>query len=1067
MRGRLLLFCVLLSTGVNAQGLLVTGKVAAENGDPLPGATVAIKGTTTGAVTDQNGAFSVTVPGEDAVLVISFIGFNTLEIPVRGKSQVNVVLEETATALDEVVVMGFGQVQTKQEQTAAVSTIRAEDIVKAPVGNVTNAITGRMVGVMTRQPQSRPGASEAQIFIRGRSSENSQALIIVDGVERENFGDIDPNDIESISTLKDAASTAAFGLKGANGVIVITTKRGKAGKTQVSYNGSVGLSGFSQIPKPLGSYLSAVLQSEAEDNMASIGRLTHPKFFTPEDIETFRRGDGDPLLYPDVDWFDALMKDNWVRTQHNLSFTGGSRKATFYIALGYMFEDGMYKELKTPSGHSTTPYAKRTNFRSNLDFNLTKSTVLSLSLSGRIENEYTPRMINGQLNPEDAVLTGAEAIFRRIYVTPSWQMPFFPEYTDRSTPDMRALDDTYNQIANVGFGGATPPNPYLSLKRGGYSAQDRNTLETIISLNQKLDFITDGLYVNGTFGYDHIANTIRIQNGAGTVYKVVDRDTKEIGPAFPNPNQYQIEDAFNARNGNTQGKLKTNTQLKLGYGRKFGDHKISASTIATREYDALAGGAAPRTFQGLVMLSSYNFKDKYFVDANGAYQGSENYPASERYGFFPTVGVGYALSEERFMKGAKETIGLDYLKIRASYGIVGFGSPGRFVYLDGYGASNEYFYFGNPNNIPRGTFDPRMNVNAWPGTTVPVYEHTQVGNPMVTWEKSIKRNIGLEAYFLNNRVQVIVDVFDDTRTDILKTRVNTTPVAYGEAMPLYNFGENYNAGIEAELRLANRSGRFDYGVNFQYTHIENEQRIVDEPANIADNLKIAGSPIGQHRGYATDGFFQRQEEIDNHAVWPGFPFMPGDIKLVDINADGVINDLDFTNIGYSNLPVDQYSLELFVSVKGLRLSALFHAVDKVSNEFNPNDNTIQWFPHQLDRWTPENTDAKYPALRDPSSGKNIFYSRNNLGINEFNLQDASYIKLRNIELSYTIPAPITQRFGISGAAVGLTGQNLFTWTNFIGLDPENNDDRSVGYYANRGVTYPNIRTYQFNLRLNF
>src|SRR5690606_34332146 len=317
----------------------------------------------------------------------------------------------------------------------------------------------------------RPGASEAQIFIRGRASNSSAALIIVDGVEREGFGDIDPSDIESISTLKDAASTALFGLKGANGVIVVTTTRGDEGAAKVTYSAQLGLNTFGQRPKPLRSYQAAMLQSEAEDNMLRAGILDstkYKKYFTAEDIEMFRTGKGDPLLYPDVDWFDELTQDIWPRHQHNLSLRGGSKRVNYFVSVGYMYEDGMFKHFNTPLGYKTSPEAKRTNFRSNLDYKLTPTTTLSLNLGGRIENEYTIRAIKYTQTAAVANFrTGAEAAFKWMYLAPSWAMPFDRDAAQRNTPEQIAKDDTYNQIIGVGFGGdlAFQENPYINLKR--------------------------------------------------------------------------------------------------------------------------------------------------------------------------------------------------------------------------------------------------------------------------------------------------------------------------------------------------------------------------------------------------------------------------------------------------------------------------------------------------------------------------------------------------------------------------------------------------------------------------
>lgn len=1075
-------FCLFACTAYSQN--MVTGTVT-DGKETLPGVSVVLKGTNIGQVTDMNGKFSISVPGASSELVFSYVGFETLTRTVGSDRQIRVVLKQTLNNLQEVVVVGFGT-QTKAEQTAAVSTIKAEDIVKSPVGNLTNALTGRMAGVMTRQPNGRPGNSAAKIYIRGRNSANSEALIIVDGVERETFGDIDPNDVESISVLKDAASTALFGLKGANGVIVVTTKRGKEGKSQVSFNSSVGLSTFGQRPKPLRSYENVLLLNEGQENLLRIGESIPQKFFTAADIETFRRGDGDPLLYPDVDWFDALTRDSWARTQHNLSFRGGSKKATFYVSLGYLFEDGIFKQFNTPSGYKTSPYAKRTNFRSNLDYKLTKTTTLGLNLAGRVENEYTSRPIASFNDPVGTQLSGSEAMFQKISTMQSWAAPFFPEYTKRSTPEQIRLDDTRNQIGFVGFPGTSlNESPYISLKRGGYGMQERNVLESTFLINQNLDVVTKGLNFTGSFAYDQSTQSTRVQFGSGAVYGV-NRTTGELYDLFgKNATSIQIEDGFDNRGGESSGRLKTNLQLNLNYSRQFGDHKVAGAMVGTREFEPFSS-AAPKAFQGLVYRSSYNFKSKYFLELNGTYQGSENFPQGERYGFFPTAGLGYTVSEEKFMEGINEAIGLDYLKIRGSYGLVGFGNTGgRFLYLDSYGApagqgshltsANGGLgtgYFGNPGSFGSSNWDPRPGgAGTRPAGNVPVIVHTSAGNPFVTYEKALKRNIGVEANFFKNKIQITADLFDEDRKDILLSRTASTPSLYGENPPSTNYGRNYNRGVEFEVKLANRSGAFDYGMNFQFSHIKNKRLIVDEPAVLPENLIVTGNSIGQYRGFASyDGFYQSQAEADAGPVFAGFRWMAGDIRLKDINGDGAITVLDFTSIGNTDLPIDQYSVEPNVSFKGWSLSALFQAVDKVSNPANLGGGS-QFYEHQLDRWTPTNTGASQPAIRAGGGPNNIFFnnSPSGLGTTEFNLQDASYIKLRNVELSYQIPSQFISKLRIGGANLGLTGQNLYTWTKFIGLDPETNDarDLGVGNYTSRLVTYPNVRSFQLNLRVNF
>ncbi|MEJ7691514.1 TonB-dependent receptor [Daejeonella sp.] len=1084
-KGILLVLCFVV-TNLHAQNSVVTGIVTDNKGVTLPGVNVSVQGTTTVRVTGLNGKYSIPIIDQRSVLVFSYIGFTTLERQVNNNSQINVTLLEKFNDLNEVVVVGFGT-QTKAASVAAVSTITATDIVKAPVGNITNALTGRMAGVMTRQLQGRPGASASEIFIRGRASSNSAALIIVDGVERETFGDIDPNDIESISTLKDAASTALFGLKGANGVIVITTKRGAEGPTKVTFSSQVGLNTFGQRPKPLRSYEAAVLHNEAENNLLAAGLLdvnTYQKFFTAKDIETFRTGTGDPLLYPDVDWFDELTQDVWSRHQQNISLRGGNKKVGYFVSVGYMYEDGMFKHFDTPLGYKTSPEAKRTNFRSNLDYKLTPTTLLSLNIGGRIENEYTVRAIKYTQTAAVAnFLSGAEAAFKWMYIAPSWSMPFNRAATARSTPQQIAMDDTYNQIIGVGFGGALAyqENPYLNLKRAGFTTGEKNILESTFMINQKLDFITKGLDLTGTFSYDQSSEFYRNQSGAGAVY-TVNRVTGQIEPAFAAPATIRIEDPLTARAGVGDGFLKTNLQLQANYNRAFSGHKISGALVGTRQIRSLAGIAAPRAFQGIVFRTAYNFNDKYYAEFNGSYQGSENFDEGYRYGFFPTVGLGYTLSNENFMKGISESIGLDYLKIRGNIGLVGFADvSSRFLYLDEYSSGGPgplgNFFLGNPSRFAGGAFGP---TSAFPtGANAIVYQHSRIGNPFATFETGLKRNLGLDANFLNNRIQVIFDVFDEQRKNILLSKAGSTFAHYGEGVPTYNYGQNYNGGLEAELKLNNRSGSFGYGLNFQFSHIKNKRIILDEPLNQKGNLRKSGAAIGQFRGYAVaPGFFQNQTEVNSWAKMEGFPFIPGDIKLMDLNGDGLINDQDYTAIGHSDLPIDQYSLEPSISFKGFSLSALFQAVDKVSSEFNLVETDAifivpQYYTHQLDRWTPQTPDAKYPAVRPSSLGGNKFFGRTdnqreNTGIiNAFNLQDASFIKLRNISLQYVIPPKFVSKLKLSNATVSLTGQNLYTWTNFVGLDPENGDDRSVGTYVNRGVTYPNIRTYQMNLNITF
>ncbi len=492
----------------------VKGTVTDENGEVLPGVTIILKGLQRGTTTNNAGQYQVSVPDNINELTFSYVGYLSKEVTIGNKTAINVVLQTDEKSLEEVVVVGYGT-QTKREQTAAISTIGGDEILKAPVADATNALIGRVSGLFAQQLSGRPGLSSANITIRGRASTNSAALIIVDGVERQTFGDIDPNEIESISVLKDASSTALFGIKGANGVIIVTTKSGKSGKSKVSYSGNGGLVNFTQVPEFLDAYPSAMLHNEGEENLLKYGLVpaSFQKVFTAEDLQIYKDGTGDRLLYPNTNWFKAVTKPNWSRTQHNLNFTGGSKAVKYFVSMGYLFEDGGFKDFNTPSGYKTNPSYTRYNFRSNLDFNLTPSTTLSLRLGGRLEGRYSFQANGGQGDLRQRFDTGPEYLLTRMYAIPAWIIPFYPEYTNPKNPQDQLLDNTLNQIEDFGRAGVNTFNPYAVIKRNGYVDYRNNAIESVFVLDQKLDFITKGLSFKTTFGYDAYIAGVRAQGG--------------------------------------------------------------------------------------------------------------------------------------------------------------------------------------------------------------------------------------------------------------------------------------------------------------------------------------------------------------------------------------------------------------------------------------------------------------------------------------------------------------------------------------------------------------------------
>lgn len=1033
-----ILFVMIVFTQAGlSQNISIKGRILSIDGTPVPGASVGVKGTKSGTTTDAAGRFIINA-GRGSTLVISSVGFDRKEITVTEENISEIRLDAANVDLNEVVVTGL-TTQRKSEVTASVSILSGEEILKAPVSNITNAIAGRVTGVMALQGSGRPGMNQSELYIRGRVSQDAKALIVVDGVERESFGDIDPNEIESITVLKDAASTALYGIKGANGVFVITTKSGRTNATRVSFTTNTGVLGYVALPGILPAYESALLHTEGQIN---IGQGAN-RLFTNEDLEIFKNGTGDPLLYPDVNWYKALTRKNWIQTQNNINISGGSRFAKYFTSFGHLFEDGMFRDMPTRSGVKTTPSYNRYNFRANVDFNPTTSTTISVRLAGRLEKRYSTQSIGSGSDWRGQYEHTQEAFVSRILFIPSWGLPFFPEHTR----DPFSVNNVYNKIIDYQRLGTNTFNPYAVMTGSGYFAYDNNVSENILSVTQKLDRITSGLSFKGLVGYTASMSTVRLQTATYAQY-TLDRSTKEVR-LFPN----SFDAPLQVIRHQTYGDMKTTVQLFLNYGRSFRAHNIAANLIGTRDLRELEGANAPFANQGLVFNVSYNFHNKYFAQVNGAYNGSENYPKNIRYGLFPALSLGYTLSNEDFMR---KISWISHVKVRGSIGLVGRESFGgrRFLYLDEYrpGAS---VLFGSP--------------------TAPVsyatYAHTRIGNQFITWEKSLKRNIGLDASLLKNKITLTFDVFDDRRYDILLPRNNTSFATYGESLPDVNYGQNYNAGYEIEVGHQNKLGDFTYAVNAQLSFARNKIVKADEPGGLEPWRKTEGHRINQIRGYRVLGFYADTSDIGKSPVNRLTPnaSIPGDFKYADINGDGIINELDQVPIGFSNIPEYIGGLNLSVGFKGISATVLFQGVTNVSsdlifysNGLGSNTFTNQYYEPMLGRWTPDNPNPTWPAMRPGNQPGGNPNETNN----DFLLQDASYLKLRNVELRYSLPRGITNSLKVQALSVYVNGQNLKTWTRFYGLDPENYTNPANVLY-NKRTTYPSSRIVNFGLNIQF
>ncbi len=1014
-----------------AQNGVLSGKVTDANGEPLEGVTVEIKGKNKTTVTASDGTFKISNDSGGRTLVFSRIGYAAKEIEIGPARDFIVVLNEASQDLGEVVIVGYGS-QRKATVTGAITSVSGDEILKSPVSNVTNSLIGRLTGVSVVQRSGAPGQNAGLINIRGVSTyNNTSAIVVVDGVERSDFGDLDPNEIENITVLKDAASTAIFGIRGANGVIMVTTRGGREGKPRVSYTGNVSAQTFTGVPKALDAYHNALLINEANRNDAL------PESWTEVELQKFKDG-SDPIWYPNIDWFDYLTRDFYTQTQHNVNVSGGTKMVKYFASVGYLFEDGIFKKFESPYGFKTTPSYTRYNFRSNVDFTLTNDLTVSLKLSGRLRKRYQPA------GPEATSEWGydhLEAMISRIVQTPAFAFPVtLPNGAIAQAPDV----------------GTNIWNPYAVITRWGTRQDDNNNIEATFQLNYKLDRITEGLSFRTTFGYDSYFSSFVRRNATWQAYNILNRENGTIGIASDRPR----DEPLGPMNVFNDGLINSNVQVGLNYVKKVSDHDITALVLGTRQTINRRGSgidAAPVAIQGIVGRVTYNYDTRYFLELNAAYNGSENFAPGKQYGFFPAISFGWTLTNESFMRSADW---LNYFKIRGSYGLVGNDKlSDRFLFLSNYAVQSSA---GSAGGISTPGNAVRFGLPNSP-VTYQVVTQTMFGNPEVTWEKGLKRNLGIEARFLNDDLSLTFDVFDETRTDILTTRSSGLTM-YGQDYPAVNIGEVYNKGYELELNYKTLVGAFNINLNAQLSYSTNVIRNRDEPPGQPDYQKQEGKRVGQFFGYMTAGFYQSAEDISN---WPVNTLtsrvIPGDLKFVDYNKDGRIDADDRVAIGYSRIPEYIYSVTPTISWNNLSLSLMFQGVANVSSDviLTEQNNGQVMFEPQLGRWTPETAEsATWPALH--SRG----VTNANYQLNDFILQDASYLKLRNAELSWMLPRHWLKKINVSSIRTFLTGQNLITWTKFkMGMDPENINLNRTAF--TKTAIYPTPRIFNLGVNVQF
>lgn len=1018
---KFLLTCFLLLSVISltlAQEIVeVTGIVLDAQKNPLPGVTVhVLDAPGLGTITDNKGQYKIKAERYKK-LVFRSVGYKTQEILIKDDFKINItLLEDESNVLEEVVVTGMGN-QTKLTLTGAVTTVNVDDLKSNPTSSITNALAGNVAGVMAMMQSGQPGRNISEFWIRGISTfgGGTSALVLVDNIER-NINDINIEDIESISVLKDAAVTAIYGSKGANGVILITTKRGKEGKINISVKSETIYNTRTITPEFEDGFTYAKLLNEAR-----ITRNFEP-VYQPEELEILRLG-LDPDLYPNVDWQDKLLNDGAMTYRANLNMSGGGTTARYFVSGSYIEEGGMYKiDENLKKDYNTNANYKRWNYRLNTDMNITKTTILKVGVAGSLGKRNSPGLGDGDF----------------------WGALF--GYSPINYP----ITYSNGRIPAAGEGNKT--NPWVMATQSGYNENWTNNIQIDINVEQNLDFITRGLRGRGIIGYDTWNNNnIRrlkwpeqwradrarnVNTGEIIFYKV--SDPREM---------YQESSA----SGNRREFL----DFMFNYDRGFNGHNVGAVARFTR--DALVqtvnlgsdikNGIARRN-EALAGRLTYNFRNRYFTDFNFGYTGSENFSRGNQYGFFPAVSFAWNISEEKIFKENADW--MDLLKVRFSYGKTGndqlMGGE-RFPYLYNISTAGGYQWadFGSD----RGYGGLR---------------YSQVASPYVSWEVSIKKNLGFDINLFKNKFESSIELFDEKRTDIYMPR-NFLPEIVGlESIPRANVGEVSSKGFEGRFSYKQKIGEVNITARGNVTYSKNKIIERDEENNVYPYQNSEGFRVDQAKGLIALGLFKDYEDIRNSPTQTFGVYQPGDIKYKDVNGDGVVDNGDIVAIGATRRPNLIYGLGSSFQWKGIDVNLHIQGAGK--STFSTYGKTVYVFSEgewgQVmkgimgdNRWisadisgdpSTEDPNASYPRL---SYGSNP----NNFRESTYWLRNGKYLRLKNIDIGYSLPKSLTNRIRTNNIRVFLAGHNLLTWSEFKLWDPELATPRGEDYPLPKSVTF--------------
>ncbi|MDR1115635.1 MAG: TonB-dependent receptor [Tannerella sp.] len=1018
----------IVSVFASAQIPKVTGTIVDSNGEALIGANILVVGATQGTITDYEGNFSLENVPENDKLRISYIGYITQEVPVSGKGSFRIVLEESTQVLGEVEVVAYG-VQKKVTVTGAIASVKGDELIKTPTGSISNMLSGMLAGLTTVQYSGEPGSDAASIFVRGQATwTNSAPLIQVDGVERS-FNEIDPNEIENVSILKDASATAVFGVRGANGVVLITTKRGAEGKAKISFSTSGSIIAPTRTIERANAYQYATFYNQMQKN--DNPDIT-PKF--PQEVIDRFKDHSEPVRFPDTDWVDYCLKSTAIQTQHNINISGGTSTVRYFLSAGAYTQDGLFKEFDLP--YNLGYQYNRYNYRSNLDIDVTKTTTISLNLGGSIDNAYKP--YTGQ---------GAEGMLKNMY----WATPF-------SSPGLvdgkMVYTTTEYGLPFVGGGGMT----YYG---GGFMGTGNNRLTSDVILNQKLNFITRGLSarIKGSYNSSFIVSKNGTA-GIATYTPVLMEDGTLAYRKSGENSQIRYAESDGGRGRNWY------MEAALDYNRTFGSHHVTALVLynQSKTYYPSQYPDIPRGYVGLVSRAIYDWKNRYMAEFNIGYNGSENFAPEKRFGTFPAGSLGWTVSEEKFWNPVKPII--NYMKFRVSMGLVGNDQIGgnRFMYTaDPYAINNNSspassghaYYFGiNNPTLSRGSYELSKN------------------NPNVTWEKALKKNYGMDINILNDRLRTTFDYYTENRKDILLSD-GTAPSVLGFTLPAANLGKVDSWGWEVTLKWNDLIGsdfRYYASINLSY----NQNKIIErKEAPLNNDFQYQkGHRIGSRSMYQLFEYYnENTEKRYKEAFGADFPaqlqtLQYGDCVYVDLDGNGYIDANDMSRaLGFTDDPQYLAGITMGFNWKNWAVDLQWTTAWNVSRMIDDvfrrpfisgsgNDQGGLLAYHVDNTWTKENPSqsAAYPRATWVNA-------TNNYASSTLYEQDASYLRLKSMQVAYNFKFPFMKQLKLNTCQLAFNGYNLLTFTDYKWGDPES---RATG-----SPTYPLTKTYSLALKLGF